>query len=478
MSKVDLLPIKVDGRLVAQSKEVPFTVKPREKNILDDESRDVVERIGYVCQKIIIDPESNMSLLKKLLTLDSKKDYHQEQHRRLLLLSLCQVFLDIIPGYRIQILSEKQQQEKTTKETLKMRQFEQSLVRNYKVFLDLVRNSEYSTKIQILLLRHCHFNYSDEIISLLCQKLFGPYKNEIIQGLKLVFLQDNEGSISYQVVVSVCRMLKKMNYSSDPVVLDLFLSLRLKQELKPQNIAQKKTREFVAKRERKRQRVEKELKKVILESDSKADLEKRTKIQLMTLERVFCCYLSCLKQKTNLVSSAISGFFEFGHLISLEFFPSLFELLKTLKTLDSNLLMCRLIKRAKLNVDMKDIVSFCFELLLHPKEEDLEKLLEIVMEVKYCSLNTAAAFFLRLLEASTQILDSKLIYSCLETASNLCILKNLTSMFDGKVSKYKPYELDPEMSMAISGSVFILNLLTKHYDPKIREISKSLIKRN
>lgn len=60
-----------------------------------------------------------------------------DQIRAAALLSLLAVFVDVLPGYRIRPLSEKEENEKVNQETMRRREWEQGLVKIYQEYLEL-----------------------------------------------------------------------------------------------------------------------------------------------------------------------------------------------------------------------------------------------------------------------------------------------------------------------------------------------------
>jgi nucleolar complex protein 3 len=93
------------------------------------------ERIGVACQGVLEDPESRWHELEEVLTLAEDRD---PTIARLGALSAVLVFADVVPGYRIRPLTEKELTMKVTKETQKLRDFEAGLLKMYKGFVRLV----------------------------------------------------------------------------------------------------------------------------------------------------------------------------------------------------------------------------------------------------------------------------------------------------------------------------------------------------
>lgn len=118
--------------------------------------------------------------------------------KKMLLLSQLAVFKDIVPGYKIRILSEGEQKLKVTKEVRAQRDYENMLLSMYQRYLQRLHavasalNRQKSTKAQVslgviavkcladLLQSLHHFNYSTNIVSTLIPMLDSP-REEVVQ---------------------------------------------------------------------------------------------------------------------------------------------------------------------------------------------------------------------------------------------------------------------------------------------------------
>ncbi|CAN8068528.1 unnamed protein product [Agarophyton chilense] len=88
--------------------------------------------IASIAAKITANPEKNVSLLRELRSIarDSKGKI-----AALVLLTESQVYKDVIPGYRIRRITEKEAETKVSKETKHLRNYEESLLLNYQRFV-------------------------------------------------------------------------------------------------------------------------------------------------------------------------------------------------------------------------------------------------------------------------------------------------------------------------------------------------------
>ncbi len=118
--------------------------------------------------------------------------------KKMLLLSQLAVYKDIVPGYKIRILSDEEQKLKVTKEVRAQRDYENMLLSMYQKFLQRLHavasalNKQKSTQAQLslgvvavkcladLLQSLHHFNYSTNIVSTLIPMLDSP-REEVVQ---------------------------------------------------------------------------------------------------------------------------------------------------------------------------------------------------------------------------------------------------------------------------------------------------------
>jgi len=294
--------------------------------------------------------------------------------RKLVAASLLEVFKDIVPGYKIRPPTEKERQQKMTKETRQLVGYEESLLRQYRHYLTvLVQMTQglKSKKTSALLKRfpslsedtaeglgllalRClcdllltipHFNYRSNITSEVI--FFMAHKNKEVSELccetvRRIYKQDRLGEISLEIVRQTTKMVKERNYSVNPEVLRTFLSLKIKDvDLNKEAEAEKKSKKFMTYKEKKQRlsRMERKKTKQMEQVDkdlqeTKAEESKQKKNRLYTeiTKQVFLTYFGVLKKATSsvLLSAVLEGLARFAHLINIEFFDDLFKLFHNL----------------------------------------------------------------------------------------------------------------------------------------------------
>ncbi|PYH96968.1 nucleolar complex-associated protein 3 [Aspergillus ellipticus CBS 707.79] len=288
--------------------------------------------------------------------------------QKLAIASQAAVYKDIIPGYRIRPLSEEDMSTKISKEVRKLRNFEQTLLSNYKHYvhklLDLTKASKRDAPqvdaslktVAIncacsLILSVPHFNFRTELLKILVNRLARRQVDadfiKCRETMEDVFTRDSDGIVSLEAVRMLAKMMKAKEFRVHDSVLDTFLSLRLLSEFSAKasrdrierepeeenNFGKKpkQKREFRTKRERKVQKERKIVEKDMKEADALVSHEERDKNQAETLKLVFGIYFRILKLRIPaLMGPVLEGLAKYAHLINQDFFGDLLEALKEL----------------------------------------------------------------------------------------------------------------------------------------------------
>ncbi|KAI8998713.1 nucleolar complex-associated protein 3 [Trametes punicea] len=341
------------------------------------------EQIAGLCQEILGDPENSLGLLRRLHTFslpEISTPTHPEHVpndpviRKLTMLSQLAVFKDIIPGYRIRALTEKEKAEKVSQMVQRTRDWEQGLVSVYQTYLrsleaELKGKSELAETalhcMCTLLVEVTHFNFRvnlmSSIVAALSRKSWDRTSDLCLDTLIKVFRADNTGEPSLEVVRLLNRMIKERKYNVHPEVLTCLLHLRLKTELGIRASESKVDREpigkamskgraaarrakgkaadqpHLSKKAKKVLKERKEIEKEMHEAAAEVDKEERAARQTETLKLLFVLYFSILKspRPTPLLPAALRGIAKFAHLVNIDFFKDLLQVLKNLMVRDA-----------------------------------------------------------------------------------------------------------------------------------------------
>ncbi|KAK4685523.1 nucleolar complex protein 3, partial [Tremellales sp. Uapishka_1] len=287
--------------------------------------------------------------------------------RGLAFLSQLAVYKDLIPGYRIRELTATEQAEKVRDEVRRLREGEKLLVKSYKGYLKAMETeikkhtalASLSLKCMSDLLSSVpHFNFSENIMGVLVARLgrrtWDADSDAISSTFIDVFRSDISAMHSQTLVRLLARMIKEKKFQVHPNTLSCLLHLRLRGELdKMRKGKNNRSREredgggdrggkegkkfksevrkqWQTKNQRKREKETKEVEKEMAEAEAEVDTEERAQIQTETLKNLFVLYFSILKNpvRSPLLPAALEGISRFAHLVNIDFFRDLLNVLK------------------------------------------------------------------------------------------------------------------------------------------------------
>ncbi|XP_059957858.1 nucleolar complex protein 3 homolog isoform X3 [Mesoplodon densirostris] len=393
---IHLLPIKDKSGIIPQTREKPVIdsnqdeedqeMEPEEEIIeepikeltleehLIERKKKLQEkkmRIAALASAILSDPESNIKKLKELRSMLMEQDPDVAVTvRKLVIVSLMELFKDITPSYKIRPLTEAEKSTKIRKETQKLREFEEGLVSQYKFYLENLeqmvkdwkqRKLKKSNVVSLkayrglaavavkslceLLVALPHFNFHNNIIVLivpLMNDMSTSISEMCCEAVKKLFKQDKLGQASLGVIKVISGFVKGRNYEVRPEMLKTFLCLRIKEvEVKKDTedinkqkkfMTFKEKRKTLSRMQRKWKKAEEKLERELREAEASESTEKKLKLHTETLNIVFVTYFRILKkaQRSPLLPAVLEGLAKFAHLINVEFFDDLLVVLHSL----------------------------------------------------------------------------------------------------------------------------------------------------
>lgn len=360
-----------DSEKPEEPKEPVIKLSPKEKLLK------IKEEIARLASSIMEDPEENVSSLVTLRKLTKSSDIAAS---RLAILALIPVFKSLAPGYRIRPLTETEQREKVGKELARQRRFEQTLVTNYRDYIELLAtqakisslNSQNKNTVtpQQIKLGHIaakaacelcnsslrHFNYNEELLTIVIKRL--NKKPAMADDLEVftmslrtleTLLKDDEehGSLSFTVTRILCKVIKDKNFRVDEAVINVFLSLSLLNDYDPNNNKQeagpkmkKKDRVHLSKKQRKQRKELKEIEEEMRKAEQAITAEERERFQSQTLKSVLTLYLEIMKAAStgddstakSLVAAVMEGLARFGQMANFDLLGDFLEVLKETMT--------------------------------------------------------------------------------------------------------------------------------------------------
>ncbi|XP_072523779.1 nucleolar complex protein 3 homolog isoform X2 [Salminus brasiliensis] len=566
---IHLLPIKDKSGLIPQTMEKPVVQKMDEEGQYEeakdqDESEQVEQsqsflklspeeqlklrsqklmerklRIAALGSAILADPNSNIKKLKELRAMLMETDsWVAVTVRKLVMVSLMEIFKDIVPSYRIRPLTEAEKAVKVKKETRQLREFEEGLVSQYKFYLENLEQTIrdwkqkkykgsqavsltcYKGLAEVALRCMCellvalpHFNFHNNIVVVVVSFMNEPIRKVsemCCEAVRKLLKQDKLGQASLATVRVVSGLVKSRNYNIKPEVLKTLLCLRIKEvevkkdaeDLAPKqkfmNFKEKK--QNLSRMQRKWKKAEEKLQKELLEAEASESKDKKLKLHTETLNIVFLIYFRILKkaQRSVLLPSVLEGLAKFAHLINLEFFDDLLSVLHSLimsgdlshkESLHCILTAFHILSGQGdvLNIDPLKFYTHLYKtlLMLHAglSNEDMTIVLQcldvmLTKRKKQVTLHRALAFVKRLSTLALHVMPDSCIGILAANRALVHTFPKCDVLLDNDMQGSGVYlpELDePEYCNPQNTCLWELHTLKRHYHPMVRRYATHLL---
>ncbi|XP_071168260.1 nucleolar complex protein 3 homolog isoform X1 [Mytilus edulis] len=495
------------------------------------------KKIALLASDVIENPEENMKKLRELrLMLEECESDAYITVKKLVMLSLMEIFKDIIPGYRIRLLTEKEKEQKMKKETKALQDFEQGLLMNYKGYLEVLEKyctgkineqsnrqrrhgvkhihipedaSQVIAELAVrcmceMLSNHPHFNYRNNIIAVLVplmNKHNTVISDMVCQTSSKVFREDKSGEVSLEIVRLINKMVKVRDFRVQRKVLDTFLALKIKEIDTSEDLEEnkKKKREFMSRRERKKRKKMANLEHELLETKATEDKKKKVKLHTEIIGAVFLIYFKVLKgyRKSTLLPSVLEGLAKFSHLINIDFFDDLYRVFNELiesedltyrESLHVILTAFTILsgQGSALNIDPLKFYTHMYNTLLHVHAGCSSDDLPLVIDCIDCMMNRRKRLISqqRILSYTKRLATLSLQQMPNGTIAFLGLIRNfmltykyLDFLFDNDSQGsgiYLPELPEPEHCHAHNTMLLELSSLKSHYHPAIKKYAVHL----
>ncbi|OBS80403.1 hypothetical protein A6R68_21399 [Neotoma lepida] len=543
---IHLLPIKDKSGIIPQTREKPVTDIQQEEE--DEEELEVEEevienpiqeltleehlierkkklqekkiQIATLASAVLSDPESNIKKLKELRSMLMEQDPDVAVTvRKLVIISLMELFKDITPSYKIRPLTEAEKSTKIRKETQKLREFEEGLQRKLKKS-NVVSLKAYKGLAEVAVKSLCellvalpHFNFHNNIIVLIVPLMNDGSKlisEMCCEAVKKLFKQDKLGQASLGVIKVISGFVKGRNYEVRPEMLKTFLCLRIKEvEVKKDTedinkpkkfMTFKEKRKTLSRMQRKWKKAEEKLERELREAEASESTEKKLKLHTETLNIVFVTYFRILKkaQRSPLLPAVLEGLAKFAHLINVEFFDDLLVVLHTL--IESGDLSYQeslhCVQTAfhilsgqgdVLNIDPMKFYTHLYKTLFKLHAGATNDGIEIVLHCldvmlskrrKQVSHQRALAFIKRLCTLALQVLPNSSIGLLATTRILMHTFPRTDLLLDNESQGsgvFLPELEEPEYCNAQNTALWELHTLRRHYHPVVQRFAAHLL---
>jgi len=490
-------------------------------------------RIGIICSGILEKPDEKLKHFKALFNLMDERNENGVLNfftvRKLACISIAEVFKDILPEYRVGQVDPKMTTIRKT--TLERVTYENSLLQQFKKYLtklekitsnvtkkssSKIPNAEKLGEVAViclceLLSSHPYFNYVQNVAQLLVYMLncnFKSIRQRVNHCFRNLFETDKRFDMTLFVIRRINHLIKTRSNNVHVEMITCFMSLKIKNvnldaekqnELKVKKLENFRQRLWnMSKKERKREKKKlRELNKELQET--KAEENKETKHYKLTeiTKMIFTIYFRILKNDPNskLMSYCLEGLSEFAHIINLDFFADLVEVLHgLLETSDlgyreqlhciDTIFVILSGQGEVLNIDPIRFYAHLYKNLMQVDaghtHNDASIVLRILNNVlinrrKIISNQRLLAFVKRLLTLSLQLLHNGslgclgIIKSLLQLSSTLDIIIDTDCSIGS--GKFDPYLDDPEYCNASCTALYETSLLVRHYHPTVRKFA-------
>ena len=500
--------------LVAELSELvlenPTKAFQMEKEMTTGDSKDEGDERGDV---------RTISKVQKLLDLSRvHKNGDDEYIASLGIMSLLAIFKDIIPSYRIRQQTDIERENKISKETKALWDYERALLTHYQQYLQVLEKAwergqtqeNIPSRLGItsmlslceLLKSAYHFNFRSNILSIVVRQMNNRMCDQVsiacCRAVEYVFEKDAQGEVSMETARLVAKIVKEYRGALRPGVVRSFAKLPLRVHVDEAQAAKLAAAANAKKRKKDRELadIESELK----EGSGTVDKIILARCQSETLQSVILTYFRILKStdaksKHDLLPAALEGLAKFSHLINIDTVVDLLDVLKELLVQVDSLpleaaLNCVLTAfqtlegpGREMQIDQKEYIAPLYSQLTRVgTEENSRRITHILLQCltsafvkrrEYSKVRIAA--FLKqmftvamhspvytsvpLIALARQILQRyPTVHQILESESDV-----ITS------GTYTPDVADPEHSNPFSTSVWEISNLKFHIHPRVRE---------
>ncbi|CAL8087001.1 unnamed protein product [Calicophoron daubneyi] len=274
----------------------------------------------------------------------------------ILLASLCVVFKDILPAYKIRPLTDTEKSQPMKKETRKIRFFEENLLSYYKKYIVALQSSlterpksdqevkqcpQVEQRVVLncacqLLESHPNFNFFDELLSTVVPYLNSPnvwVQSLVLSTIRCVLKSDRDGDASLLVCRTLHSFCRKRSYKVRPPVIKALASVpitEIEHDGNPRRTQEERMK--LSRKERKANKLQKKFEKAMAETDATQSHERRKKLNTLMLNEILFVFFKILKMgaTSELLSAVLDGLSIYANLINVVYVDSLLSILNSL----------------------------------------------------------------------------------------------------------------------------------------------------
>lgn len=521
--------------------------------------QEIKANVAEVSLKVIPAPEEQIHHLKQLIAKLNQGDSDERVRcayfsvQKLLAYSITEIFKSILPDYEVEEEETENKngppKKRLKKDDFKLVQYEHRLLNIYKMFVDqlekmsqLINRKAKDFRSDLLMcpkLRSAlslvaiecisqlisakpSFNYTERLVQIGIQTMIISKSAEIQQAgcaaFETLFRHDQSGDISWIIVRELTKLIKSAGITTEPRVLETFLSLNIREIAtenegdKKEDIKQiRKRLEKMSRKQRKHNKELQKLKKDLIKNDIEQNTRKVNSIHTQILSQIFSIYFRVLKvaaveiddkdkfqSYSKILDPVLAGLAQFAHLINMNFFEDVFNLLH--KLLLGDVLTSRqnfhcLItiftilsgQGEVLTVDPQRFYAQFYRELLNVSSESNEKDIEMILRCVHVMLIRRRKNMTtnRLLGFLKRFATLTLNNECPASLALLSVIRYIVSNFakadilldneNSGTGVFRPEAEDPEFSNANSTQIYELHIARKFYDPNVARFADHIL---
>ena len=308
--------------------------------------------IAQLCNTILSNPEQHIHKVSQLIDICSNDD--SLDIRQLCMLSVVELFRDLIPSYRVRLHSPAELAA-ASKEIKSLWRYETSLLTQYakyiKLLMELIKqnihhhrinNIAYTTTVVRCMCRiiefSYHFNYRKDLLYSVIP-LLNNHSTSITaivsDSLKVMIERDtkNSGDATLDVVKIINQIVKKPKSSVRLAMIDILSHIPLRDKVLTYQSDDSNKSGKPVKRKYETAVVidERELQHDIAEGNATVDIKQKQKYQISILSELMTIYFRVLKnqqQHHKLLPPVLKGLSRYAYLINIDLVLDLLECLK------------------------------------------------------------------------------------------------------------------------------------------------------
>uniref|UniRef100_A0A5K3FGN3 NOC3-like protein n=2 Tax=Mesocestoides corti TaxID=53468 RepID=A0A5K3FGN3_MESCO len=318
-------------------------------------------KIAQYSSSVVEDPNANVGRLRDLMKMATDPLFLKSRSlRHLLVASLCVVFKDILPTYKIRLPTEQELKQKVKKETKRLWRFEEILLKNFEKYVLLLQTilqdkerrrlpkslriysqPHWSTAELVSALKcACSlfennplFNFSEDLLRSATPYLQDSRNSvrQIVFGcLRSTFAADVTGQSTLMVCRAVHRLARSVNYRILPDVANVIAGIAIREVAdSTSGNSTHKDRKFASRRERKKDKVLAKFEKDQAETKATKSHEERLRINAEILKEILFVYFKILKttKDSELLSAVLAGLSTYAHIINVDYVENLLQLI-------------------------------------------------------------------------------------------------------------------------------------------------------